>query len=88
MNKIDNTICLSSLSKKKKTNLKRKRKMEIIAYDEDILDYEVSSEQLDILNDKLKTIFEQYYSCDASIDRIMSRNFWELLKIVFFKRKK
>lgn len=88
MGEPDKTMSQSYIRAKKKTNLKSKRKMEIIVYDEDDSYIEISSEQLDMINNKLKIIFDKYYSCDASIERIMSRKLFELLEIKFLKFKK
>lgn len=88
MGDADKTITKYCIGTKKKTNLKSKRKMTIITYDEDASDSEITSEQLDMINNKLKIIFDKYYSCDASIERIMSRKLFELLEIIILKYKK
>lgn len=74
-------------SNRRKISLKRKGKMTIIEYSEDSIHNEDYTEQLKKLNEKLSVIFEQYYSYNASVERIMSRRLIELIKNIISEYK-
>ena len=74
-------------SNRRKISLKRKGKMTIIEYSEDSIHNEDYTEQLKKLNEKISVIFEQYYSYNASVERIMSRRLIELIKNIISEYK-